>query len=230
MSPDTHRHQQETWPNRAIAVASVVLVVVTSIYTWSAYRQTNLTHEILNDTIKGRKEGRRAWLGYASYTLRTCAHPGAAWEARGPRQAGEPFQIRCRIRNTGQTPAYNVKLGIIEPQLVEKGEIPPLPVEERTYGGRLLIFPGDPHWDHSSDFLSLSEQQFTEYASLQKELFFWAELYYCDMAGHRHWTKVGIAHAFGDNQVYGRTALVSPGDGEADHPECQVPWKDGPPP
>ncbi len=214
----TSHQYQDKWPNWLIAIATWALVVVTTLYTYLAREQTILTREVLIATVDEMHLDQRPWLGYLRYVIQARENP-AAWENREPR-AEEEFRIRCYIQNTGKTPAFSVQLMDIVPKLVPIGDSPGEP-EWSSSPPRLVIFPNDESWGHNSGILTLSGQQFSEYSSLEKEIFFWAKLCYCDVTGRRHWTKVEISHTFGSNEYSGRSASVSSGLGEANHPDCQ---------
>ena len=67
----------------------------------------------------------------------------------------------------------------------------------------------------------MSDEEFSEYSNGEKEIFFWAKFFYCDINGRRHWTQIGVARAFGSNDFTFRLSSISPNPGEADHKDCQ---------
>ena len=282
-----NRQPQAQWPNWIMAVASILLVLVTLFYTNYARQQTHLTREGLDatratlnentrqfsDTLQEMREqtvaaktaaaaskeaasamtksanaterqvemagqqmevmkgqiddardalrlDQRAWLGYHQYVVQARANDTAAWTNREP-APGEQFRVRFFIRNVGRTPASNVRLMKVKPMIVPIGDIPNEPEEWSGTPSRSVVFPNDEGRSHNTGTLSLSDQQIAEYSERRQEVFFWAKLYYCDIAERRHWTQTGIAHIFGSAEFSIRSSSISPGPGEADHPDCQ---------
>ena len=283
-----NKQSQAQWPNWIMAIASIVLVVVTSLYTDYARQQTHLTREGLDatrdtlnentrqffDTLQEMREqtvaaktaadaskeaasamtksanaterqvemaaqqmevmrgqiedardalrlDQRAWLGYHQYVVQARANDAATWTNREPKP-GEQFRVRFFIHNVGKTPAFKVQPMLIRPTMIPIGDLPDEPEAWVSGPNRSVIFPNDDGRSHNTRALTMSDQQFSEYSNVEKEIFFWAKLYYCDITGRRHWTQSGVAHRFGFAEFSIRSSSVSPDPGDADHPDCQT--------
>ena len=162
----------------------------------------------------------RAWLGYHQYVVQARGNTTSTWANREPK-AGEQFRVRFFIHNVGKTPAFNVRLMIIKPMIIPIGNVPDEPKAWSSGTSRLVLFPNDDGLSHNTRALTMSDQQFSAYSNVTKEIFFWAKLYYCDITGRRHSAQTGVSHFFRSNGFSIRSSSVSPDPGEPGHPDCQ---------
>ena len=214
---------QEKWPDRIIAGSSVLLVVVTALYTGFAWKQNELTRktldmsrEALGVSLEAARLDRRPWVGYIGYSIEA-SEDAVTWRSGEPR-AGERFRIKCMIQNVGKTPAFNLKL---MHTVISMGGLPKEPDEWLGLPERKVLFPDDRNSGYVTKGPVLTPQQFLDYSNLRKRVFFRAKLYYCDFAGQRHWTQVEVSHAFGFGDFRDLSSTVGTVPGPTPHPECQ---------
>ena len=205
-----------------MAIVSVLLLWVTYDYTTSTKDQVRLTRESLIATREAMRLDQRPWLGYYNYAIQARENPNAVWETREPR-FGEEFRIEFFVENVGKTPALEIELMSIVSGLIPIG-IEDSPKEPDRWSGnssRSALFPNTDNFSYTSNALFWTDQQFLEYSTSKKDLFFWARLYYCDFLGRRYWTQTGVVHEFDSNRYYIKSSSVGLVSGEAPHPDCQ---------
>ena len=205
---------QDKWPDKVIAVSSVALVVITGLYTTFAWKQNELTRESLDTSrdalgvaMDAMNLEQRPWLGYYGYAIQARKDSASRWEDREPK-AGEELRVECFIQNAGKTPALNIQLMSIVFGLVPIGGSAKEPDKWSGNSNRSALFPNAEGFSHNSDGIVLTDQGFLEYSTSKKEIFFWARLYYCDIAGRRYWTQTGVSHAFGSSAYNLRSSSV----------------------
>lgn len=236
-------------PDWILAITSIILAIATIFYVGEAWEQNELTREALNTSRRSlsmnrnmwstsrdafyaaRKTARleqRPWVGYYDYGIQARENTADRWEYREPKM-GEQFRVRFFVQNVGKTPALNVQLMSIVPRLVPVGTLPKIPDKWSSSPNRIVLFPKDEGLSHNTKWLVLTDEQFLEYSTLRKEVFFWMRLYYCDLAKERHWTEAGISHVFGTNEyrivsssvgtmpVFGVPSIL----GGPGHPDCE---------
>ena len=219
MESKTQKKCQEKWPNRLIAIASLVLVMVTGYYAYHAREQTELTKETLEAYREESRLDHRPWVGYHGYSIQARKDSTDLGHHRDPKQ-GEEFRIRCFLQNTGRTPALDVQPMDIKLDLLPMEGVPPEPVDWSGFPDRRTIFPSDESLSHNSDWFKFTDQEFLEYSALEKQLFFWARTYYCDHIGRRHWTQVGGSRTYGARTTSVMQSSVGSIPGDIPHHDC----------
>ncbi len=220
----TTKSKKKRWPRPRpdwiAAISTFLLVIITAIYTNSACNQTELIRKnFVLDTNTTNLE-QRPWLGYYGYTIQAREDSTATWKNRKPK-AGERMRVRCSIQNAGKTPALNIQLMLIFPEIIPTGMALEEPDKWIPSADKFLLFPGAEGFGHIGEEIVLTTQQFSEYSTSQKHLFFWAKLYYCDLAGQRHWTQAGVTHRLDSNEFQIFSSTVGTISGETPHPGCQ---------
>ena len=114
---ETNSQRQERWPQRAIAIASSLLVAVTLYYTHYASEQTKLT----TDVVALMRSDQRPWLGYHGFAIQARESPTSPWVQRMPAQ-GEEIRAVFFLDNAGKTPAVGVQRTFTRPRMVGPGE------------------------------------------------------------------------------------------------------------
>lgn len=207
-------------PEWCMVGVTSLLVVITLLYTFAAWKQNELTRDTLDAALDMADLEQRPWLGYYGYAIEARRNPVARWEKREP-EAGEEFRVRCFIQNVGKTPALNIKTMSITPHLIPIGDFYEKPDDWIDRHSRLVLFPNDRGLSHIGEGFSLDAEGYGEYLSRRKYIFFWAKLYYCDFAGRRHWTEVAVSHVFGSDEFRERSSSVNTVSGETRHPDCR---------
>lgn len=218
---DSHskRKDQKMSPDWIMAIASCVLVVITGIYVYYTYRLVVLTRNTLDTTTEAIRLEQRPWVGYYGYAIEARENPNAVWVKREP-ESGEEFRVSFSIKNVGQTPALNLRLESVIGVFVRNHGYSPT---NEWYVGtsRNVVFPKGEGFRQYSGVARLIGQDFLEYSTFKKDLYFWARLYYCDGAGRRHWTKTVVSHEFASGSYSIISSSVGTEPGEANHPDCQ---------
>ena len=203
-----------------LAVTTIVIAFVTAKYAASAQEQAAQTSEM----VATMRLDQRPWLGYSSFAVQARESPDVAWENRKSPSQGEDIRALFFLDNIGKTPALNVQRIILRPKMVAvDGQLPDEPNGWLKHPDTIAIFPNIDNaiW-HTGDPFRLTQQEFSEYSSKSKRMFFWAKLFYCDAAGQRYWTQVGIAHEFGASGFNIRSVTVGDSEpGAEDHPGCE---------
>lgn len=206
-----------------MAIATCALVAITATYTYYAKKQVELTRQTLNNTIDAMRLEQRPWLGYSGFAIYARKNSTTAWEKREPKQ-GEEIRVRLSIKNVGKTPALNISLMSVTPEVISFGSEDTINVlddaadEAKEHN---TIFPESEKFGHYIRPYRLTAQEFLEYSTRKKQLFFWAKVYYCDIAGMRHWTQTRATHTYASKGFNIISSSVSPSPGEANHPDCQ---------
>ena len=220
---DTKYKDQEKWPHRLMAIVSVLLLGVTYDYTCSTKKQVELTRdslEVTRESLEVTRESfevsrdaflldRRPWVGYYGYRIQARKHSTARWEDREPR-IGEEFRIRCSIHNTGKTPALNLFMFPIVVRLDSVGDFTDAHKWSGGQEGRGILFPNAEDFSHSGEAVFLTDEEFSDYYALKKEIFFWAALSYKDIAGELYFVGVAVSHSFGTDSYKIRSSFDVP--------------------
>lgn len=218
---DSKRKDQKTLPDWIVAIASCVLVIITAIYAYYTYRLVVLTRNTLETTTEAIRLEQRPWVGYYGYAIEARENPNAVWVKREP-TAGEEFRVSFSIKNVGRTPALKLQLAsIVGVVSIEAGDFPSAPNEWVVGTSKNVVFPESEGFTQYSGRFKLMDQDFLEYSTAKKELYFWARLYYCDGIGKRYWTQIGVSHVFGESLYSIRSSSVGSDSGEANHPDCE---------
>ena len=184
-----------------------------------ARQQMEINKQQIDESREALRLDQRAWLGYKNCTIQARATGISAWEEREPNR-GEEFRGRFNIENVGKTPALNVRLISGVPRVLPIGETPKGPIQWSDPNSGNIIFPNNEVLNQNTGSFTIPDHLFSAYSGYKSEIFLWARLYYCDTAGRRHWTQIGVAHLFGSKDFTMRSSSVSPDPGEADHPYC----------
>ena len=217
----TKNKQQIKW-EKASVITSIILAVIAGIGVILVWVQINQTEDALNLARETMYLDQRPWLGYNNFLIQSRKHPDAQWENRGPTNAGEQFRVQFYISNPGKTPALNGHLMSIEAETVRIGGIPPIPEKWERSPEKFVLFPKAEGLNHTGRF-ALTDQQFSDYKTLQKQIFFWAKVCYSDIIGQHHWTQIGITHTFGDDYKHFsiKSSTINPIPGETPHRDCR---------
>ena len=218
----TKSKHQIRW-EKASTIASIVLAIIAGIGIILVWVQINQTEDALSisgealavtrKTLDAARENmrleQRPWLGYYGYGIQARENSTAMWEYREPK-IGEEFRIRCSIQNTGKTPALNISMMPIILELVPIGGSAKSPEWSGGQPGQGVLFPNAKDFSHDGGAALLTDQQFLEYSTLKKEIFFWAGLSYTDFAGELYWVSVGVSHSFGSDSYKIKSSFVVP--------------------
>ena len=216
-----------------MAIVSFFLLWVTYDYTCSTKEQVGLTRdslevtreflEVTRESFEVSKEAflldQRPWVGYYGYAIEARENPNAAWVEREP-AAGEEFRVSFSIKNVGQTPALNLQLASII-SISDAGYTPSPPDEWDLGSMKNTVFPKSEGFRQYSGKARLGSEDFSEYLTHKKRLYFQAMLYYCDGVGRRHWTEVVVSHGFASGSYSILASRIGSDSGEASHPDCE---------
>ena len=96
-----------------IAIATILLVIVTAIYVYYAKKQSESTEQGIHLTRDSTRVEQRAWVGIDDYNIQARESSEAQWQSREPKK-GEQFRVLIFIRNSGKVPALNVRASSAE--------------------------------------------------------------------------------------------------------------------
>lgn len=224
---DTHSKRDPQKPNRIIAWASVALAaitlyiaIVTTLYAKSAREQAAST----TDMLATMQADQRPWVGYHRFVIQARESSLSPWVDREPME-GDEFRVRLFVRNSGKSPALNVRPFEVLMAACPIGKLPenePGIEEPSPNLFQFVLFPGAERTSQNSVAFRFTGQQFSEYYRSEIELFWWTSIHYCDSAGRLHWTDVQVSRTFGSgiDEFILRSMDEGSSPSEGAHPSC----------